>query len=283
MKRPSLAWLVPPLVLAYGAWVGCSTDDIAGSGGNGGSGGYILTGLGGMGGMFEVTGPTGVGGAGRCDIVDGVCDISAGEGCACVDCQMSALCNPDQCIDTDSCDHVNDSCVCAGCAEDPVCGTPAMTNCVNDGMCDTFNEGCHCKDCYTDPNCAPRVAACNGGKADGKCDYANGETCACVDCEGTPLCVPCDIDGTCGPSDPCSCVDCIHDIVCNDPTMCVNDGVCDIIHEGCICPDCASWPQCQQWLDGGTDGGDAGGQGGGGVGGGSAGAGGSDAGAGDGG
>ena len=41
---------------------------------------------------------------------------------------------------------------------------------------------------------------------------------------------------------------------------CVNDGVCAILHEGCLCDDCKILPECAPWIpDAGLDGADGGG------------------------
>jgi hypothetical protein len=204
------------------------------------------------------------GGNGTCigDGPDGICQFNQGETCACVDCATTALCVPDTCQDEMTCDQMLDSCTCAVCAEDSVCGDPNMANCNDDGVCDSFFEGCHCKDCWTDALCAPSVAACNGGVPDGVCDYQHGETCDCVDCQGTPLCAVCVNDGMCQVDEPCNCPDCVGDPGCNAPQHCSDDGgVCAILVENCSCEVCQSWPQCQP--DGGApDGGGGGGAGG---------------------
>jgi hypothetical protein len=33
--------------------------------------------------------------------------------------------------------------------------------------------------------------------------------------------------------------------VCSSAASCVDDGVCDILDEGCACADCVTIPQCQ--------------------------------------
>jgi hypothetical protein len=242
MKRPSFAWLGLPIVLGVTAWAGCGNGSTATTTGMGGA----------VASASSVGGSVGDGGSGStCLHVDGFCDLMAAEDCNCIDCSTTALCVPDQCLDDDTCDHLLDSCICPGCANDGICGDPGKSNCVDDGKCDSFNEGCHCKDCWTKDACAPRVAACAGGQPDGKCDRAT-EGCDCVDCEGTPLCVVCSVDHLCGPDDPCSCVDCATDVTCHDPSHCVDDGVCAIIHEGCGCNDCKDLPECAM-PDGGTD------------------------------
>ena len=193
-----------------------------------------------------------------CAVVDGVCELTLGEDCTCVDCQDTAYCHPGQCTDTTTCDHMLDSCTCSGCAEDRLCGDPTLANCKDGGACDPYTEGCHCPDCWTYPACAPSVAACAGGKPDGICDRSL-EGCGCVDCQGTPLCVQCANTG-CNDNEPCSCADCVHTALCTDPGRCVNDGICAIFDEGCVCDDCKNLPECAVWLDGGvTDGGGDGG------------------------
>jgi hypothetical protein len=221
------------------AWAGCS------GGGSTGAGGAMATSS-----SHVTVGVGGAGGHGSCFVVDGKCDLHTGEDCNCVDCQDTAMCVPDQCTSPTSCDHLYDSCTCAGCAEDGFCGDPGKGNCKDDGVCQYF-EGCHCADCAQSPNCAPRLAACAGGKPDGVCDRS-AEDCSCLDCEGTPLCVPCAIDHVCSTNDPCSCSDCVGQSLCNDPTKCVDDGVCAIISEGCICNDCKALPECVALLDGGA-------------------------------
>ncbi len=47
----------------------------------------------------------------------------------------------------------------------------------------------------------------------------------------------------------------MYDQRCNDPLLCVKDGHCAIINEGCICDDCKDLPECKVWLDAGIDGG----------------------------
>jgi hypothetical protein len=177
-----------------------------------------------------------------------------GEDCHCVDCAGTAYCNPGQCTNTGTlCDHLLDSCTCPNCAEDGYCGDPDLGNCNTDGgACDPFKEGCHCPNCWTYSACTASVAACSGGKPDGVCDRGK-ETCACVDCQGTPLCEMCQNAGVCGDNEACSCADCIHAARCNDPMFCTGGGACAIVNEGCICPACASLPECTQWLDAGTD------------------------------
>ncbi len=189
---------------------------------------------------------------------DGICQLQMGEDCNCVDCQATAFCNPGMCTNDTSCDHVVDSCTCPGCAEDVYCGDPTLGNCKDGGACDPYVEGCHCPNCWTNPACQASVAACVGGKPDGICDRSK-EDCNCVDCQGTPLCVPCLLSGTCVADEPCYCVDCANTKLCNDPARCVDDGICAILTEGCLCNDCKGLPECAPWVDGGTDAGSDGG------------------------
>jgi hypothetical protein len=50
-------------------------------------------------------------------------------------------------------------------------------------------------------------------------------------------------DGDCG-NDDCVCDDCDSDLFCSDPGNCIDDGSCQSFQEGCVCPDCASHPDC---------------------------------------
>jgi hypothetical protein len=227
-------------LVLFSTWAGCG----GGGGNTGGSGGGTTS-------TTSTSVSVGTGGSSTCKYPDGKCELAMGEDCTCEDCKDTAFCNPDQCLDTDKCDRLYDSCICPGCANDGFCGDPAKNNCTDDGTCDSYNEGCHCPDCWDKPACAPRVMACAGGKPDGICDRAT-EDCTCVDCEGTPLCVPCSVDGHCGEEDPCACSDCFGQSLCADPNHCVNDGVCATISEGCICDDCKDLPECQALLDGGA-------------------------------
>jgi hypothetical protein len=211
------------------------------------------TGAGGSGGSVQATtgfttgtgfaASTGVGGGSTCDIIDGVCNSMAGEDCACVDCAMTAFCNPDQCVTDGVCDPLDDSCICPDCDNTHYCGDPAKKNCTDDGMCDSFYEGCGCADCAAKPHCADLLATCEGGHLDGAC--AAGEPCTCPDCFGLAQCVPCQSPGTCMPGDPCSCAGCETTAVCSNLAGCVDDGICDILDEGCPCVDCATTPACQ--------------------------------------
>ncbi len=246
--RRSLVWMGSSvLATVICLWAGCFSSGSSDTGGSGGS----APGAGGNGGAG------GGAGGGTCAVVDGVCELSLGEDCNCVDCMNTAYCHPGQCLDTMSCDHTLDSCTCPGCAEDEYCGDPTLGNCLDGGACDPYTEGCHCPNCWTYSECQASVAACSGGKPDGICDRAT-ENCDCVDCQGTPLCVPCQNAG-CNDEEPCSCADCVTTQLCNDPSRCIDDGVCAILLEGCICDDCKSLPECAIWFDGGTEGGSDGG------------------------
>jgi hypothetical protein len=186
---------------------------------------------------------------------DGTCQYEQGEDCNCVDCLSTALCNMGQCANagTTTCDHLNDSCTCANCSEDPLCADPTRANCRDAGACYPFTESCLCPNCWTDPACKASVAACANGKPDGMCDRSK-EGCDCVDCWATPLCVPCSDGGACG-GQACSCGSCVHQAQCNDVARCVDDGVCAIYTEGCICNDCKDLPECTRWFDAGVEGG----------------------------
>jgi hypothetical protein len=249
-----------PFVAAVVAYGGCSSGKATTTG----TGGATSTTT--HGSVTITAGGGGPGGAGTCvgDGPDGICQYNLGEDCNCKDCLQTALCIPDACLQAGMCDHALDACTCPVCWEDAECGDPGLHNCNDDGVCDPFVEGCHCKDCWNDPNCGAGATSCNGGKPDGTCDYQHGETCDCVDCQGTPLCVMCAPDGMCGVTEPCYCADCLADPGCNDPAMCTDDGTCATLVEGCACQDCQSWPQCQP--DGGAP--DGGGTGGAGAGGG---------------
>ncbi len=234
----SLGLLGVAMAWALGA---CSFNFPVSSGGVGGSGGVAaLTTVASGTGFAAATGAGG--GVSSCDIVDGVCNSMAGEDCACVDCAHTAFCNPDQCVNDGVCDPLEDSCTCPDCDNTHYCGDPAKKNCINDGVCDSFYEGCGCADCTTKPHCAALLATCTGGHLDGACDVT--EPCSCPDCFGLAQCVPCQSPGACMPGDPCSCAGCDVTAVCSDPAGCVDDGICDILDEGCICSDCASTPAC---------------------------------------
>jgi hypothetical protein len=177
-----------------------------------------------------------------------------GEDCNCVDCQGTAYCNPGKCGNDQECDHTLNACTCPSCANDKFCGDPTRANCKDGGVCDPFVEGCHCPDCWSYPGCMVSVQACAGGKPDGICDRDH-EACDCVDCQGTPLCTTCQNTGSCTDQEPCNCGDCAFTKLCTDPAKCVNDGVCAIFFEGCLCDDCKNLIECAQWLPdaGGSD------------------------------
>jgi hypothetical protein len=241
----SLAFFASSLLtVSLAAWAGCK----GGSSTTGTAGQTTTT-------TTTTTGDAGFGGGSTCagPGPDGVCNLSMGEDCNCVDCLATAYCNPGQCLHTDKCDHLDDSCTCPGCAEDAYCGDPYLGNCKDGGACDPFVEGCHCPNCWAYSACQASVAACAGGKPDGVCDRTK-ENCTCVDCQGTPLCVPCMNGGACTAGEPCYCPDCIHDMLCNDPSYCVDNGVCAAHIEGCECNDCKDLPECAYRFDGGADG-----------------------------
>ena len=186
---------------------------------------------------------TGADGGSTCDIIDDVCNPMAGEDCNCVDCGYTAFCNPDQCVTDGVCDPLADSCICPDCDNTHYCGDPAKKNCTNDGVCDSFYEGCGCADCAAKPHCKELLTTCEFGLLDGVCSAS--EPCTCPDCFGLAQCVPCQGKGVCMPGDPCSCAGCETTPVCGTAASCVNDGICDILDEGCPCADCLAVPQCQ--------------------------------------
>ena len=217
---------------------GVTRGEVGGGGGPDHAGVTTGTGLAGTG--SDAT--SGGGGRSTCDIVDDVCDAMAGEDCACVDCAKTALCHADQCVTDGVCDPLDDACICPDCDNTHYCGDPAKKNCTDDGACDSFYEGCGCADCATKPHCAALLATCEGGHLDGACRGA--EACSCPDCFGLAQCVPCQTPGVCAPGDPCSCAGCGGSVVCSDASKCLDDGVCDILDEGCVCADCAATPAC---------------------------------------
>ena len=226
------------------AWaLGACSFSFPNSVGVGGSGGGVAA----TSGFATSTGFASASGAGgarsSCDIIDGVCNSMAGEDCACVDCVSTAFCNPDQCVNDGACDPLADSCICPDCDNTHYCGDPAKKNCTDDGMCDSFYEGCGCADCATKPHCAELLTTCEGGHLDGACSAT--EPCTCPDCFGLAQCVPCQSMSACLPGDPCSCPGCELTAVCSDLAGCVDDGICDILDEGCPCADCVATPACQ--------------------------------------
>ena len=54
-------------------------------------------------------------------------------------------------------------------------------------------------------------------------------------------------DGLCGLDENCVCPDCDDDLFCGDVDNCDGDDVCDSFEEGCICPACASAPECANY------------------------------------
>ena len=243
--RRAVTWVVFSLLGAATAWAGgaCSLSfpsDAVSLGG----GPYAATAAG-NGTGFAGTGTSaevGAGGGSTCDIVDGVCSPMAGENCGCIDCADTAICNADQCVSDGICDQFDDSCICPDCDNTHYCGDPAKKNCTDDGVCDSFYEGCGCADCGTKTHCMALLATCNEGHLDGAC--AADEPCTCPDCFGLAQCVTCQSPGICSPGDPCSCPGCEATSVCSDPAGCIDDGVCDILDEGCVCSDCVKTPAC---------------------------------------
>ncbi len=243
--RRAVEWALFGLLGAATAWSGGACTLSFPDNGTGVGGGSLHSA-----GSGWSTGNTGSGdattvgsGVSTCDIVDGVCSLMAGEDCGCVDCAGTAICNPDQCVTDQVCDPLDDSCICPDCDNTHYCGDPAKKNCVDDGVCDSFYEGCGCADCGGKPHCAELLATCAGGHLDGVC--AKGEPCSCPDCFGLAQCVACPSPDACSPGDPCSCPGCAATPVCSDLAGCVDDGVCDILDEGCVCGDCMTTLACQ--------------------------------------
>lgn len=245
--RRAASWAIFSLLGAATTWAGgaCSLHfpsyDVGLGGGAGetsgpGTGTSIGT-------VTSTSAEAGSGGASTCDIVDGVCSPKSGEDCGCADCAGTAICNADQCVNDGICDQFDDSCICPDCDNTHYCGDPAKKNCTDDGVCDSFYEGCGCADCGAKPHCAALLATCDAGHLDGAC--AADEPCTCPDCFGLAQCVTCQNPGTCSPGDPCSCPGCDATPVCSDPAGCVDDGVCDILDEGCVCADCVNTPACK--------------------------------------
>jgi hypothetical protein len=242
------SWFIGGLgVAVLFAWAGCSDDeDAAAPAGAGAATGSAVS-------TASSTSPSSssAGGSNPCaGAPDGVCDVRSGEGCACVDCVDTGLCDQGACIEDDGgyCDPDLDSCWCSDCDHDYNCGDPADYNCLDDGLCEPDNgnnlgEGCNCSDCWTDPNCSDNVAACEGGAPDDVCN-APAEDCACPDCLGAVGCDPCTPDDTCSYEESCHCVDCLAEPFCTDPQNCYDDSICAPMYEGCHCVDCATAPSC---------------------------------------
>jgi len=53
----------------------------------------------------------------------------------------------------------------------------------------------------------------------------------------------CTNDGNCS-NDDCVCPDCDDDLFCSDPSNCMDNGVCRLFNEGCVCVDCMTRPEC---------------------------------------
>ncbi len=94
--------------------------------------------------------------------------------------------------------------------------------------------------------------------ADGVCDPAADETCACADCADAAWCHPVVLhdgdslactgqDGFCDPvADYCICPDCEKDPYCAalDHNNCTDGDGCDAYLEGCQCADCKATLNC---------------------------------------
>lgn len=81
---------------------------------------------------------------------------------------------------------------------------------------------------------------------DGACSLEEQQLpdpCACVDCQGTALCMAgqCVDDGECTILDACTCADCRIDLNCK---TCDHDGSCESFNEGCDCDDCKETDAC---------------------------------------
>jgi hypothetical protein len=96
-------------------------------------------------------GGNGTGGAANGCIDDGTCDFQV-ETCDCADCKGEALCGA--CM-TDGMCTIDDACTCPDCWTDTYCGD--ASKCKDDGVCDDYAEGCICADCKGAANCADYV------------------------------------------------------------------------------------------------------------------------------
>jgi hypothetical protein len=127
--------------------VGCSSDSstggsggaggVAGTGGSAGSGGTAGSGGGGAGGEAGAAGSAGEGGVGG---VGGVGGAAGMVGSRVEPCTDDGQCGPD------------DDCVCPECDTDLFCSDPDAS-CTDNGECNTFVEGCVCADCANLPVC----------------------------------------------------------------------------------------------------------------------------------
>lgn len=186
---------------------------------------------------------------------DGHCDVLGGEGCYCEDCAVTAFCKQEDCrldVDAGDCEPTLDACTCPQCDTNHYCNNPTQSNCIPDGTCDTRYEGCTCEDCKSNNYCTDNVDKCTKAQPGAGCE--DPEMCECVDCFGAPSCVlPCTDDGGCDSSESCACPDCRETDYCTDLDRCKDDGICDIIVEGCVCADCKGIsPECASRSDAGT-------------------------------
>jgi hypothetical protein len=188
-------------------------------------------------------------------MLDGTCDVLGGESCDCDDCKDAGICKEDSCRDdAEGCDPVFDACTCPQCNNVHYCNNPTQSNCVTDGRCDPSYEGCSCDDCKTVEKCKEGLQSCIHMPPNGVCeDGDDSESCDCVDCFGVPRCVlKCTTDLKCESDESCACEDCRGTAYCTDPTRCQDDGICDIIVEGCVCADCKAIPECDFMIDAGA-------------------------------
>lgn len=132
---------------------------------------------------------------------DTVCDVEAGESCACDDCKDTAycraqgaggaVCSTDRAVcgpEDGVCHPVLDDCLCPDCIGDPYCYEPAGASCEDDRCCAGYVEGCLCGDCASQEVCldSPGSTSCAGGRPSGTCDP--DEPCLCFDCLNAPSC-----------------------------------------------------------------------------------------------
>src|SRR5262249_49937482 len=70
------------------------------------------------------------------------------------------------------------------------------------------------------------------------CTAPDFAACACLGCSATCT------DASGFPVSDCTCPSCSNDPDCADPSLCVDDGICDPLDEGCSCADCVGHPLC---------------------------------------
>jgi MYXO-CTERM domain-containing protein len=115
-------------------------------------------------------------------MADGVCEALT-EDCTCADCQMLAMCVPDQCVNDGLCDLL-DACICVDCRQDQFCSNPA--HCKNDGKCDSFTEGCQCEDCAHKAECPISSSSSTGVSSSGSTGGAGGSASGASGTGGSP-------------------------------------------------------------------------------------------------